>query len=291
MRIVAAGDATLAEHAGDIMSIDAGTLVRAMIGRIGFDPNRCWVQESNDQIVAWACRHGSHFLVAVTADGSERDVGEVLKPLLAPENATHTDDRPPTPPPWAGLPPLGWTAGVLEDDDFVRRATSPALWTDLDGDVTTKPPTLGNPTSDWSLATSTFRPPISRELMRLRREGAVRFEVEIIDDCDHSSAACHLERLVAVQSGRALSDLRFHRSEPALAVLPGDAALLSFGGRIELTDVDRFVVMAFVNEASANGIRRLIATAPPNPTVDQWLAGLGFTRQRTWRPILPPSID
>lgn len=214
---------------------------QAILSRTFFDPATMLLVESSEGIQGW-----SHFAI----DPLRADTAVICAICLAPQSGSagedllaetldriHShniryievglarDDRFG----YVGLEPIGHGIGVPDESERVTSLIADA------GFAATRTYTR------MTVATATYRPPVSREAIQLRRSTAITRESSVAADSRQASAMSHLDvelHRLAGRDGNSLADVALWASDPEAEVMNAKHAILDISRDHQCVDLD-----------------------------------------------------
>ncbi len=162
----------------------------AVLDRMSFDPQRCWIAEAGEQAVGYVhCAvlpRGETRILSLCVDASVTDSTSVANKLIQQAVATGATgaglisrDRAG----YVGLSPLAGLVGVPEAD------------IKLNGWLQAAGFSPGETYESWQLSLATFRLPIDRRLIALRRSSQLHEVDRISGSAEHEAGWGHLDPL------------------------------------------------------------------------------------------------
>ena len=268
-------------------AVTPAKIEQAILSRTFFDPTTLLLVESSDGVQGW-CHYAIDPLRAETAvicglclaphsgSAGEDLLAETLDRIRSRniryiEVGVVRDDRFG----YAGLDPIGHGVGVPDDADRVT-----ALLADA-GFAATRLLTR------MTVATATYRPPVSREAIQLRRSTAITREPWYSADTREASAMSHLDverqRLVN-RDGDAIAEVSLWSSDAEAEVMDANQALLDISRDHHCVDLDptqAFLIASLLQMLASRRIFTVETTIDrDHPLLYEQLISLRFDPQQ-----------
>ncbi len=245
---------------GPAPAVTPAKIEQAVLSRTFFDPSNLLVAESSHGIEGWChfaidpVRPGTAVICAVCLGPQSGSAGDDL--LATALDRIHAqnirlievglvrDDRFG----YAGLDPIGHGIGVPNESDRVKSLISDA------GFAATRAVTR------MTVSTATYRPPVSREAIQLRRSTAIIRESVLPPDTRQASAMSHfdieLHRLVG-RDGKSIAEVNLWASDPEAEVMSANQAILDISRdrhSVDLEPTQSFLIASLLQMLAARRI-------------------------------------
>ena len=214
---------------------------QAILSRTFFDPTTMLLVESPNGIQGWChyaidpLRAETAVICAICLAPQSGSAGEDLLAETLDRIHSHNiryievglarDDRFG----YVGLEPIGHGIGIPDESDRVTSLIADA------GFAATRTYTRMN------VATTTYRPPVSREAIQLRRSTAITREPSLSEDTRRASAMSHMDvelHRLAGRDGKSLAEVTLWASDPEAEVMNAKHAILDISRDHQCVDLD-----------------------------------------------------
>lgn len=241
-------------------AVTPAKIEQAILSRTFFDPAAMLLVESSQRIQGW-CHYAIDPLRAETAvicaicfapqsGSAAEDLLAATLDRIHSQNIRYIevglarDDRFG----YAGLEPIGHGVGVPDESDRVM-----SLISDV-GFAATRTYT------QMTVATATYRPPVSREAIQLRRSTAITRELSVSADTRGASAMSHLDvelhRLTG-RDGNSLAEVTLWSSDPEAEVMNANHAILDISRDhqcVDLIPTQAFLIASLLQKLASRRI-------------------------------------